>query len=393
MQSNSDRFARNTAISPVPAGVSPAHLDQPRRPVAAQARTPVLLLARSSQAQLESVVIEVSPDEKFMRAALAQARKAIGLTSPNPAVGAILVRENRIIARGFHRSAGEVHAEVDCLRKVADTRSATLYVTLEPCSTHGRSPPCVDYIIERGIQRIVIGATDPNPKHRGRGIELLRDAGIEVSTGVLETECAQLNEAFNKWIGTREPFVIAKCAMSLDGRLTRPAGESRWLSSPAARAHARRLRAEVDAILVGAETIRQDNPRLTTRAGGKQPWRVVLTHSGRLPKNATIFRDVHRERTLVCRGDSLRAVLRDLGQREVLSVLIEGGGEILSEALDYRLIDKFQIYITPLFTGGNVLAFGGKGAASTAESLKLSRPRYERIGDDMCVTGYAAAPL
>ncbi len=334
---------------------------------------------------------ESSTDERFMRAALAQAKKGVGLTSPNPAVGAVLVRKGRIVARGFHKRAGEAHAEVQCLRTSA--RAATLYVTLEPCSTYGRTPPCVDYIIERGVQRVVIGAIDPNPRHGGRGVELLRRAGVEVTSGVLESECSQLNEAFNKWIATREPLVIAKCAMSLDGRLTRPPGEPRWLSSPAARRHAHELRREVDAILVGAETVRRDNPRLTARVGTprKQPWRVVLTRSGRLPKTAAIFCDANRARTLLYRGKSLRSVLRDLGQREILSVLIEGGGEVLSEALEERLIDKFQIYIAPLFTGGPVLAFGGKGAASAAESVKLLRAKYERIGNEVCLTGYAEA--
>ena len=326
-----------------------------------------------------------------MAAALVEARKGAGATSPNPAVGAVLVRQNRIIARGYHRQAGAAHAEVDCLRKIEKIAMATLYVTLEPCSTRGRTKPCVDYIIGRGIRRIVIGANDPNPRHNGRGIDLLREAGIEVQSGLLEAECGQLNEAYNKWIVTHEPFVIAKCAMSLDGRLTRPPGEQRWLSSPAARAHSQRLRAQVDAILVGAETIRRDNPRLTarSRAARKQPWRVILTRSGRLPRKAHVFSDRYRDRTLVYRHKTLRAVLRDLGKREILSVSIEGGGEILSEALDQRLIDRFQIYITPLLTGGNVLAFGGKGAASTTEATRLARASYERIGDDVCVTGYA----
>jgi diaminohydroxyphosphoribosylaminopyrimidine deaminase/5-amino-6-(5-phosphoribosylamino)uracil reductase len=329
--------------------------------------------------------------EKFMTAALLEAHKGAGTTSPNPAVGTVLVRQNRIIARGYHRCAGAAHAEVDCLRKIGKAGSAVLYVTLEPCSTRGRTEPCVDYIIGRGIRKIVIGAIDPNPQHRGRAVEALRKAGIEVMTGVLATECERLNEAFNKWIVTREPFVIAKCAMSVDGRLTRPPGESRWLSSPAGRVHAQKLRAQVDAILVGAETIRRDDPRLTARSPSarKQPWRVILTRSGRLPRRAHVFQDRYRDRTLVYRNKSLRAVLRDLGQREILSVLIEGGSEVLSEALNQRLIDKFQIYIAPIFTGGNVLAFGGKGAASTLEAVRLARTSYERIGDDVCVTGYS----
>ena len=206
----------------------------------------------------------------------------------------------------------------------------------------------------------------------------------------MEDECARLNEAFNKWIVTGEPFVIAKCGTSLDGYLTRPAGETRWLTSESSRNHAHQLRALVDGIIVGAETIRRDNPRLTLRKGPRrtQPWRVILTKSGRLPQKANVFRDSQRERTLVYRSQSLRAVLRDLGQREITSVLIEGGGNVLSQALDQRLIDKVQIYLAPIFTGGGVLAFGGNGAASTQRSLRLDSPRYQRIGPDICITGY-----
>ena len=337
-------------------------------------------------------VPQQSTHEKFMRAALLQAKKGLGTTSPNPAVGAVLVSRNRIIARGHHRRAGGDHAEIDCLGKLDDPipAEAVLYVTLEPCSTRGRTAPCANYIIQRGVRRVVIGAVDPNPKHRGRAIGLLHAARVDVRTSVLEDECTRLNEAFNKWIVTGEPFVIAKCGMSLDGYLTRPPGETRWLTSESSRTHAHQLRAVVDAILVGAETIRRDNPRLTVRKGPRrtQPWRVILTKSGRLPQNATIFRDSAKERTVVYRNRTLRAVLRDLGRREITSVLIEGGGDVLSQALDQRLIDKVQIYIAPLFTGGGVLAFGGKGAASTQQSLRLESPRYERIGQDICITSY-----
>ena len=335
--------------------------------------------------------------EKFMREALDEARKGAGLTSPNPAVGAILVERGRILARGYHRQAGADHAEVDCLRKISEPVSpgAILYVTLEPCSTRGRTAPCVDYIIERAIRRVVIGAVDPNPKHRGRAIEMLLRAGIEVSTGMLESECTALNEAFNKWIRTREPFVIAKCGMSLDGRLTAPPTDSQWITSAQSRRDARELRATVDAILVGAETIRRDNPRLTVRikSARKQPWRVILTRSGRLPRDANIFCDSHASRTLIYRNQRLRTVLRDLGRREITSVLLEGGGKVLSEALDQGLIDKLQIYIGSKLTGGNVLAFGGKGAQSAAESFRLRSVRYERFGDDVRVTGYLESPV
>src|SRR5213080_1633575 len=327
-----------------------------------------------------------------MRAALAQAKKGLGKTSPNPAVGAVLVNGNRIISRGYHRQAGGDHAEVDCLRKLAGPipPGAILYVTLEPCSTRGRTAPCANYIIERNVRSVVIGTIDANPQHRGRAVELLRAGGLDVTTGILEQDCARLNEAFNKWIVTGEPFVIAKCGMSLDGHLTRPPGESQWLTSESSRAYAHKLRAVVDAIIVGAETIRRDNPRLTVRRGSRrvQPLRVILTKSGRLPRTAKVFCNSNRDRTLIWRNKTLRSVVRDLGRRKITSVLIEGGGDVLSQALDQRLVDKVQIYIAPIFTGGGVLAFGGNGTASTQRSLRLDSPRYQRIGPDICIAGY-----
>src|SRR6267142_6403353 len=202
-------------------------------------------------------------DEKFMRAALVEAKKALGRTSPNPAVGAVLVLDNRVVAKGHHREAGGAHGEIDCLRDFGAPipAQATLYVTLEPGWTAGRTAPCTDAIIKAGLKNVVIGATDLNPRHSGRGIFELRNAGVGVRERVLAEECTHLNEAFNKWIVTVQPFVIAKCGMSLDGRLTRPPNENRWITSPASRRHAMQLRARMDAVLVGAETVRADNPR------------------------------------------------------------------------------------------------------------------------------------
>src|SRR5438105_11295187 len=370
---------------------SPGHSDPARQCDADFTRLPLVRLVTYFH-----LVSQQTGEEKFMQDALIEAEKGSGKTSPNPAVGAVLVLRNRIIARGRHRLAGSDHAEVDCLRKLNDPipAEAVLYVTLEPCSTRGRTAPCANYIIQRGIRRVVIGAVDPNPKHQGRAIKLLRAGGVEVSTGVLKDECTRLNEAFNKWIVTGEPFVIAKCGMSLDGHLTRQPGESQWLTSESARAHAHKLRAVVDAIIVGAETIRLDNPRLTVRSGARrvQPLRVILTKSGRLPRTAKVFCNSNRDRTLIWRNKTLRSVVRDLGRRKITSVLIEGGGDVLSQAFDQRLVDKVQIYIAPIFTGGNVLAFGGKGAPSTEHSLRLQSPLYQRIGEDICVTGYPKPP-
>src|SRR6266705_163517 len=226
-------------------------------------------------------------DEQFMRAALNEAKKALGQTSPNPAVGAVVVIDNRMVAKGHHRKVGRDHAEIECLRDFGARvpGRATLYVTLEPCSTAGRTAPCTDAIIKTGIKNVVVGATDVNPRHSGKGIKQLRNAGVKVREGILADECARLNEAFNKWIVSGRPFVIAKCGMSLDGRLTRPPGELRWITDSATRRNAHQLRARVDAILIGAQTLRVDNPRLTVRGmrNARQPWRIVLTRSGNLP--------------------------------------------------------------------------------------------------------------
>ena len=330
-----------------------------------------------------------------MRLALAQARKGIGATSPNPMVGAVLVVRGQILSRGFHRKAGLPHAEIEALKKVSKIPSgATLYVTLEPCSTHGRTGPCTEAVSAAGIKRVVIGAIDPYPAHAGRGVDLLRAAGIEVVCGVLEKECTELNKAFNKWVAAKTPYVIAKAGMTLDGRLSLPPGEGQWITSPASRADAQKLRAQVDAILVGAETVRADNPMLTVRGvrSAKQPWRVVLTRSGNLPQEAHLFTDAHRERTLVFKGKSMRAVLRDLGKRGVTSVLIEGGGNVLGQAFDQQLVDEVVFYIAPILAGGPKPAIGGKGAGASAESVRVADPVYKRIGGDIRVSGKAEYP-
>jgi len=332
-------------------------------------------------------------DEKFMRMALTEAKKALGQTSPNPAVGAVLVIDDAIVSKGHHRGAGRDHAEVECLRNfdLPVPAGATLYVTLEPCSTQGRTAACTDAILQARVRNVVVGAIDVNPRHCGKGISQLRNAGVKVQAGVLADDCAQINEAFNKWIVTGHPFVIAKCGMSLDGRLVRPAEESPWITPRSARRHAHQLRAHVDAILVGAKTVRVDNPRLTVRGvpQARQPWRVVLTRSGKLPESAYIFSDRFSSRTVVYKNKSLGAVLKSLGEKGVTSVLIEGGGATLGRALDARLIDKVQLYLGQILTGGPIIAFPGRGAENAANSLRLRKVSYEQIGQTVCITGYA----
>ncbi len=332
-----------------------------------------------------------------MRTALQEARKGYGATSPNPAVGCVIVSEGRIIARGWHRRAGQPHAEIAALHALPDlkmAKGATLYVTLEPCCTHGRTPPCTEAILAAGIQRVVVGATDPNPAHAGHGLEMLRGRGVQVSEGVLQKECAYLNRAFFKWITTGRPWVVAKAGLSLDGRLTRPPGEGQWLTGPAARRDAHRLRAAADAIMVGAGTLRADDPALTVREVALpedklQPWRVILSRGGSLlPAAAKVFNDVHKDRTLVYLNRPLEEVLLELGvQRKVVSVLAEGGGEILGALFDAGLVDEVCFYMAPLLCGGSSVAVRGVGAGTKSEAVQLLDPQYRRIGRDIRLTG------
>jgi len=334
-----------------------------------------------------------SDDARWMRLALEQGRRGVGLTSPNPPVGAVVVADGERLGQGWHQRAGKPHAEIEALRDAAARhpqrlRGATIYVTLEPCSTHGRTGPCTEALIAAGLGRVVWGARDPNPGHAGRAETLLREAGLSVTTGVLEAECAALIRPFAKWITTGLPWVIAKAATSLDGRLTRPAGEGPWLTSEAARAHGRSLRRRVDAILVGAETVRQDDPQLTLRDSADsdrpQPWRVVLSRSGQLPATARLFTDAHRERTLILPGPDLRTALLELGRRGVTTVLIEGGGQVLGQAFARRLVDEVHWYLAPRLCGAGTTP--ALGTEPWAASVGLADVHVEALGDNLCLT-------
>jgi diaminohydroxyphosphoribosylaminopyrimidine deaminase / 5-amino-6-(5-phosphoribosylamino)uracil reductase len=327
-----------------------------------------------------------------MRIALREAEKGLGRCSPNPAVGAVVINSGRLVSKGYHRKAGRPHAEIEAIgRAPASARfGSTLFVTLEPCSTFGRTPPCTDAIIAARIGRVVIGAIDRNPVHAGKGIERLRSAGIRVTTGVLENQCRRLNVGFDRWISTGRPWVIAKIAQSLDGRTTRPPGESTKLTGAAAHRRVQALRATVDAIMIGAETLRKDNPRLTVRGirAARQPWRVIITRNGVLPPNSKLLTDAFRERTLVYLGQSWDEVLIDLGKRGVTRLLVEGGGEVLGELLDADLVDEVWSFFAPLLTGGNKPSFGGSGVAGNAEAKILYHCRFERFEDDVLVRGF-----
>jgi diaminohydroxyphosphoribosylaminopyrimidine deaminase/5-amino-6-(5-phosphoribosylamino)uracil reductase len=307
------------------------------------------------------------------------------------------VRAGAILATGWHRRAGGPHAEIEALAALASLDLAaggTLYVTLEPCSTVGRTPPCTEAIINARIARVVVGAIDPNPHHQGRGLDQLRRAGITVTSGILEEECGLLNVGFNKWITSGLPWVIAKVAQSLDGQLTRPAGEPQWLSNSQSVRLAHSLRATVDAILVGAETVRRDNPRLTVRTGSTrvQPWRIVVTRSGNLPREAHLLSDEYRDRTLIYQGTDWPDVLRALGAKGVTRLLVEGGGDVLGQLNDLQLIDELWCVLTPLLTGGNKPSFAGTGVESMGNASRLQHIRYKQIGNDVLVTGHIVRP-
>ena len=328
-----------------------------------------------------------------MRLALREARKAVGLTSPNPPVGCVIVKGGKVLARGYHRRAGSPHAEVEAMAGLTARalKGATAYVTLEPCSTHGQTPPCVDALGEAGIARVVYGSKDPSPEHNGRAGRILKRRGIKVEGGVLGESCDAVVRPWSKYISTGMPWVIAKAATSLDGRLTRPGKEGQWLSSEASRADAGKLRGEVDAILIGAGTLRDDNPALTLRdpaalsRGKGQPLRVVLSRKGRLPGKAQVFTDAHRDLTLVYRAKSLRAVLKDLALKHgCVSVMIEGGGKLLGDAFSRGLVDEACLYIAPIFCGAKGVS---QLDAALPASAQLLDPSVKRVGPDLRVRG------
>ena len=296
-------------------------------------------------------------DEKWMGMAVGLAKRAGNSTRPNPRVGAVVVKNNKIVGKGFHRKAGGDHAEVEALRKAGvQAKGANLYVTLEPCSTHGRTPPCTDRIVASGVREVIYGAGDVDRRNAGGAGRILSRKKIRVVKGILRKECEKLNEDYRHWTTKKEPWVILKLAMTMDGYLAIPG--RRWITGSKARAEVQKLRAGCDAILVGAETVRQDNPRLTVRKAfrqsaecrnldGVQPWRVVVTRSGKLPKGANLCRDRHQDRTLVYRKKKWSEVLRDLYQRGVCRLLVEGGLETAKSLKQSKKIHELILHLSP----------------------------------------------
>lgn len=356
--------------------------------------------------------------EKMMRRALALARRGVGKTAPNPAVGCVIVRDRAVVGEGWHRKAGTPHAEVHALRQAGErARGADVYVTLEPCSHHGRTPPCADALVEAGVGRVFIGMVDPNPRVCGSGIGKLRTAGIEVTTGILEDACRRINEPFMKHVTTGLPFVILKSAMTMDGKTATATGDSKWITCEESRRYVHKLRAMVDAIMVGVGTVIADDPQLTARLPrGRDPLRVVVDSTLRAPLDARVLRLDSPAPTLVatvsddgertaaleslgvevlrCREREGRVDLRDLlarlGERGVQSVLLEGGREVAGEALREGLIDKFILFYAPKLLGGadGFGLFAGQSADRMDGCRGLGRINVRRFGDDVMIEAY-----
>lgn len=334
-------------------------------------------------------------DEYWMRRALRLARRGWGRTAPNPLVGAVLVQGDLEVASGWHRRAGTSHAEIVAIREAgAAARGATLYVNLEPCSTSGRTPPCADAILGAGVRRVVVGSTDPNPRHRGAGLRELQSHGLEVVSGVCQDACTRLNEAFFCWITSGRPFVVLKLGMTLDGKIATARGESRWITGPAARRRVQRLRQWADAVMVGAETVRRDDPALTVRSPrtwGPQPWKFVWSRRTDFPQTLRIWADPARPPRFVQpqSGDAWRRFLAGLGAEEVTALLLEGGAELAASALRAGIVDRVDLFVAPTILGGrgSCPAVAGPDPARLDEALHLSDLRVRRVGRDMLISG------
>jgi diaminohydroxyphosphoribosylaminopyrimidine deaminase / 5-amino-6-(5-phosphoribosylamino)uracil reductase len=357
--------------------------------------------------------------DRMMKRALTLARRGVGKTSPNPAVGCVVVRNNEIVGEGWHRKAGTPHAEVHALRMAAESaRGADVFVTLEPCAHYGKTPPCTDALIRAGVAQVFVGMTDPNPLVSGKGMAVLRDAGIDVECGVLERECRKVNEPFIKHVTTGLPFVILKSAMTLDGKTATATGDSKWITNEKSRRYVHRLRAMVDAVMVGVGTVLADDPQLTCRMGvrGEDPLRVIVDSRLSTPPAAALFSMKSPAKTLLatiepyssrncalveagaeiltCRESGGRVDLEDLlcklGERGVQSVLLEGGRELGGAALRKGIIDKFLLFYAPKILGAED-GFGlcaGAGPDRMADAFMLRDLTVTRFGGDILVTGY-----
>lgn len=359
----------------------------------------------------------------FMAYALSLAELALGYTSPNPAVGAVIERDGLVVGLGHTQQPGMEHAEIMALNQAGEmARGATMYVTLEPCCHHGRTPPCTESIINAGISEVNIAVADPNPKVSGKGIACLKAAGVKTNIGEYEQKAREINEGYFKYIKTGIPFVIAKFAMSLDGKIATRTGDSKWITGDEARNYAHGQRHSVDAIMVGAETIIADDPQLTARGysgrGGRaklQPLRVIVDGKGRVPATARVFSEpgktlvavadgqVNREKLktkregteyIVLRSDNglidIAELLKTLGQRQITTVMIEGGSKLLGYVFDHHLVDKVLAFVAPIIIGGEEAktAVSGRGVEKVTDALQLKDIKIERFDNEFLISGY-----
>lgn len=357
-------------------------------------------------------------ERRYLRMACRLARKAAGRTSPNPIVGAVLVRAGKVVGAGFHRRAGGDHAEIVALKNAgARAKGATLYITLEPCSHYGRTPPCADALIRAGIKAVVAGMSDPNPRVAGCGFSKLRRAGIKVQVGLCEAECRKLLEAFSKFITRRIPFVILKLAATLDGKIATASGDSHWISGDESRALVHRWRNEMDAVVVGAATVRADDPELTCRiAGGRNPYRVVLDSRLRIPLTARLLRQKDSEKTIIATtarasARKVRAIealgakvwrlparanrvawqplLKKLAGHGIVSVLIEGGAVVAASALKNNIVDKVEFFYAAKIIGGDGrVMIGDLAFKKMAQAIQLKSLTVRKSGSDVLLSGY-----
>jgi diaminohydroxyphosphoribosylaminopyrimidine deaminase/5-amino-6-(5-phosphoribosylamino)uracil reductase len=357
-------------------------------------------------------------DRRYMRIACRLAEKAAGRTSPNPMVGAVLLRDGKMIASGFHQFAGGDHAEIVALKKAGtEAKGSTLYINLEPCSHQGRTPPCTRSLIAAGIKEVVVGMEDPNPLVSGKGLRALSRAGIKVRTGVLHEECRRLNEAFTKFITRGVPFVTLKLAASLDGKIATASGDARWISCEESRATVHLLRNRYDAVLVGAGTVIMDNPQLTCRiAGGRDPWRIILDARLRIPLSAEFLRQRSSDKNIIvtsdtvpegkiCALENLGATVWRLPAREgavrwlpllkklakigIASVLIEGGATTAAGALKEKMVDKMLLFYAPKLLGGDGrYMIDSLGVERIKQSVTLQNLEIQKSGTDLLVSGY-----
>lgn len=358
-------------------------------------------------------------DEFYMKRALELAMKGIGMVNPNPMVGAVIVKDNKVIGEGFHEKYGHAHAERNAVKNaVEDIEGATVYVTLEPCAHYGKTPPCVDLLIEKKVRKVVIGMLDPNPLVAGKSIKKLKENNIEVKVGVKEKECRKLNEVFIKYITTKKPFVIMKAGISIDGKIATSSGESKWITSERSRLHSHELRNRMSGIMVGINTVLSDDPSLTYRGEhkGKDPLRIIIDSTLKVPFESKVIKYNNNNTIVACVENTdlikkeklekmgvkiietkskkgkvdLQEVVEKLGKEKIDSILLEGGGTLNFSALKEGIVDKVRFYIAPKIIGGenSKNSVSGQGFYNLDDCVNLKDMSYEQMGNEMVVEGY-----